>query len=113
MADRILDDLILVLAVILDLRVWNVGKLAARGGSLEAVVAVDVVVVVEVGDPATRVQSFVLAIEIFHKDLKYWDNLRMPIMLKTIFFKPSVVVIIVLPIFGKSFFCNEKAFRNN
>ncbi len=85
LAARILDDLILVLAVVLDLRIWNVGKLAARGGALEAVVAVYVVVVVEVGDPAARIQSFVLAIEIFHKDLKYWDNLWMPIMLKTIF----------------------------
>ena len=95
LADWILDDLILVLAVILDLRIWNVGKLAARGGSLEAVVAVDVVVVVEVGDPAARVQSFVLAIEIFHKDLKYWDNLWIPIILKTIFLKSSAVVISV------------------
>ncbi len=95
LADRILDDLILVLAVVLDLRIWNVGKLAPRSGALEAVVAVDVVVVVEVGDPGARVQSFVLAIEIFHKDLKYWDNLWMPIMLKTIFFKSSAVVISV------------------
>lgn len=95
LANWILNDLILVLAVVLDLRIWNVGKLAARGGSLEAVVAVDVVVVVEVGDPASRVQSFVLAIEIFHEDLKYWDNLLMPIMLKTIFLKSSAVVISV------------------
>jgi hypothetical protein len=95
LADRILDDLILVLAVIVDLRIRNVRKFAARGGALEAVVAVDVVVVVEVGDPAARVQSFVLAIEIFHKDLKYWDNLWMPIILKTIFLKSSAVVISV------------------